>query len=142
MSNPPEILDDTFGTLSLFDEADDESVYFAEVPWNRGLYIQLFIHLEGKDHQKCIKNVKIIFSSVRDKEMQLFDKGMEYLTSNGFIGESDENNESFLNDTTVTSIEIFSNGEGQLVYLVMMVGSLAIEFSSDASFQDAQAIAG
>lgn len=139
MRSPSEIVDETFGVLSLI----DESAYFAEVPWNRGLNIRLFIHVDGENHRKCIGEAKSTFSSARNNEMELLSQGLDYLYSNGDIDKSDDDDLlSWLQDAAETSIEIYSNGEGRLVYLVMMVGTVIITFSHDARFQSAQAIAG
>lgn len=138
MESSSEIVDDTFGKLSIV----DESAYFAEVPWNRGLSIRLFIHVEGENHRKCIESAKSTFSSVRKNEMELFSRGMEFLTSIGAIDDPKDCEEIFLHNTAETSIELNSNGEGQLIYLAMMVGSLIIAFSHDATFQNAVVMAG
>lgn len=81
METSLEIVDKEFGRLSLV----DESVYLAEVPWNRGLDIQVFIHVEGEDYRKCIESTKNTFSLVRNNETKLFSQGIEYLTSIGAI---------------------------------------------------------
>ena len=60
----------------------------------------------------------------------------------GAISGPEDYEDLFLHNAAETSIELFSNGEGQLVYLVMMVGSLIITFSHDAKFQNAQAMPG
>jgi len=125
---PSETIDRTLGTLSLV----DETAYFAEVPWNRGLHIRLFIHIEDENYNNFIEDAKKIFLLVRENEQELFEQAAELIS----LG---ENAESFLDSATETSIEIYPSGEGALVYLVMMVGSLIIEFSSDASFKNAQA---
>lgn len=138
MGKYSEIVDETFGRLFLI----DESVYFAEVPWNRGLNIRLFILVEGENHRKCIGSARSTFFLVRKDEMELFNQGIEHLTFIGAIDGSEDYSESFLHDAAETSIEIYSNGEGRLVYLVMMLGSLIIEFSHDGSFRNAQAMAG
>jgi hypothetical protein len=138
MEDIPEIEDETFGRLSLV----DGSAYFAEVPWNRGVNIRLFIHVEGENHQKFIDRAKNTFSSVRKFELELLRKGIEHLISNDVIDDSDDYKDSFIHDAAETSIEIYSNGEGQLGYLVMMLGSLIIQFSNDALFQNAQVMTG
>ena len=74
--------------------------------------------------------------------MVLFRQGIEYLISVGLIEESGDYEENFLHDAAEISIEINSNGDGHLIYFVMMLGSLIIEFSHDGIFQNAQVMAG
>jgi hypothetical protein len=138
-SNPLEIVDETFGRLSL---ADKSTYYAAGVPWNRGLNIQLFIQVEHENYRKCLEIAKNTFSSVRSNEKELFRQGLEHLTSIDAISGDEDYIECFLHHAAETSIEIDPNGGGQLVYLVMMLGSLIIEFSHDASFQNAQVMVG
>lgn len=131
MEEPSEIVDAVLGELSLV----DESAYFAEVPWNREIHIRLFVHVDGKDHQRCIENAQKVFSTVRKNEMELFSRGID-------VVDADEWRDGFLNSAAETSIEIFSNGEGRLVYLLWMVGSLIIQFSRDAGFMEASVMPG
>ena len=138
MKNPSEIVDEILGRLSLV----DESTYFSEVPWNRGINIRLFIHVGGENHRKFIESAKTTLALVRKNEMALFSQGVKHLTEMGTISESEDYAESFLYSAAETSIEINSNGEGQLVYLVMMLGSLIVGFSHDANFQNAWAMTG
>jgi hypothetical protein len=138
MQNTSEIVDETFGKLFLV----DESTYSAEIPWNRGVNISLFIHVDGENLRKSIEIVKNTFSLVRNNEMDLFSQGVKYLTSIGAVSKDEDLMESFLSDAAETSIEISSKGEGQIAYLVMMLGSIIIEFSHDGTFQKAKAIAG
>lgn len=131
MEEPSEILDANFGKLSLV----DESAYFAEVPWNREINVRLFVHVDGKGHQRCIESAWEVFSAVRKNEMKLFRQGIDAV-------DADEWSDDFLNSAAETSIEIFSNGEGQLVYLLWMVGSLIVQFSRDAVFMEASVMPG
>ena len=131
MEEPSEIVDAVFGRLTVV----NESAYFAEVPWNRGIHIRLFIHVDGKDHQRFIESAREIFSAVRKNEMELFRQGIDVVGV-------DEWEDGFLNSAAETSIEIFSNGEGQLVYLLWMVGSLIVQFSRDAAFMEAWGMPG
>lgn len=131
MGEPSEIVDAIFGRLSLV----DESAYFAEVRWNRGIHIRLFLHVDGKDHQRCVENARKVFFNVRNNEMELFRQGID-------VVEASEWEDGFLNDEAETSIEIFPNGEGQLVYLLFMVGSLIVQFSRDAAFMEASVMPG
>ena len=131
MDEPPEIVDVNFGRLLLV----DESAYFAEVPWNRGINVRLFVHVDGKDHQRCIQSSWEVFSAVRKNEMELFRQGIDAV-------DADEWSDGFLNSAAETSIEIFSNGDGQLVYLSFMVGSLIVQFSCNAVFMDASVMPG
>jgi hypothetical protein len=131
MEEQAEIVDDTFGRLSLV----DESAYFGEVLWNREINIRLFVHVDGKDYRRCIESARGIFLAVRTNELTLFRQGIDVVGA-------DEWEDGFLNNAAETSIEIFSNGEGQLVYLLWMVGSLIIKFSRDAGFKEACVVPG
>jgi len=131
MEEPSEIDDAHFSRLTLI----DESAYFAEVPWNREINIQLFIHVDGKGHEQCIERAREVFSAVRKNEMELFRQGIDTV-------DADEWSDGFLNSAAETSIEIFSNGEGQLVYFLIMVGSLIVKFSRDAVFMEASVMPG
>ena len=131
MEEPLELVDAIFGKLSLV----DKSAYFAEVPWNRELDIRLFVHVDERDHQQCIESTREVFSAVRKNEMELFRQGID-------ATDAEEWSDDFLNSAAETSIEIFSNGEGQLVYLLWMVGSLIVHFSPDASFIEASVMPG
>jgi|GEM_PF-2085641 len=131
MEESLEIVDETFGKLSLV----DESAFFAEAPWNRGINIRVFIHVDRNDYQQCIERAREIFLAVRVNEKKLFRQGIKVTRAN-------EWKDGFLNNAAETSIEIFSNGEGQLVYLLFMVGSLIVEFSRDAVFKSAQGMPG
>ena len=138
MKIPSEIVDTTFGKLSLI----HDSAFFSEVPWSRELDIELVIHFNDENPILAVKNARNIFASVRENEIDLFNQGLKHLTSTGVISDPQEFKDSFLYSSEETSIEIFPNGDGQLVYLLMLVGSLIIEFSHDAKFQNARAIAG
>ena len=138
MRNPSEIVDETFGKLVLV----DEQAYFSEVSWNRGLDIRLYIHVDCEDYKKCIDDAITVFALVRKNEMELFNRGVKYLISRNEIVEDDDLGQLFLDSAAETSVEINSNGKGQLVYLVMMLGSLIIEFSHDAGFENARVIPG
>jgi len=131
MGNPSEIEDSFFGKLSLI----SDSVYFAQVPWNREIQIRLFIHVDGKDNQWFIDRAKRIFSAVRKNEIELYRQGID------LIGD-DQWEYEFLYNSAETSIEIFLNGEGGLCYFLFMVGSLIVEFSDDALFIGAEGIPG
>ncbi|WP_319587904.1 hypothetical protein [uncultured Desulfobulbus sp.] len=131
MREPSEIVDTNFGRLSLV----DESAYFAEVPWNRGIHIRLFVHVDGKDHQRCVENARKVFFEVQNNEMELLRQGIDFV-------EASEWESGFLNEEAEASIEIFSNGEGQLVYLLFMVGSLIVQFSREAAFMEASVMPG
>ena len=94
----------------------------------------MFIHVDRNDYQQCIERAREIFLAVRVNE-KTFRQGIKVTRAN-------EWKDGFLNNAAETSIEIFSNGEGQLVYLLFMVGSLIVEFSRDAVFKSAQGMPG
>lgn len=130
MKIPPEIFDTHFGKLSLV----DKSAFFAEVPWNRGLNIQLFVHFSDKDHQPCFERAWEVFSAVRKHEMEFLLKGVAETGG-------DECMDEFLhNEWMERSIEITPSGEGQLVYFLFMLGTLVVEFSHDAAYRRAWVI--
>ncbi len=95
-------------------ELVDESAYACEVSWNRDLAIRVFIHIEGQ---------------------AIFEEGAGR-TSLG------EHADDFLDSALDTSIEIYPNGSGTLVYLVMMGGTLTIELTPDCNCGDAQFLPG
>ena len=128
---PTKIVDSTFGKLKLI----DQTAYFSEVSWNRDLVIRIFIHIEGQNYAETIENAKKTFLLVREKEEAIFEQGAD-LTS---LGEYADN---FLNSAHETSIEIYPNGSGTLVYLVMMIGTIIIGFTSNGSFENAQIVSG
>jgi hypothetical protein len=109
MEEPLEIVDAILGGLSFV----DESAYFAEVLWNREIHIRLFVHVGENDHHRCIDVARDIFLAVRENEMELFGQGINLVGAQEWA-------DRFLNNSAETSIEIFSNGEGQLVYFLWM----------------------
>ena len=115
--------------------SNQTSLEYAEVPWNREIDIRLFVHVDGKDHQRRIESAREIFLAVRKNEMELFRRGIDEVGA-------EEWEDGFLNGAAETSIEIFSNGEGQIVYLLLMVGSLIVRFSRDAGFMEAWVMPG
>jgi hypothetical protein len=138
MENFTEIVDETLGRLSPV----GESAYLAEVSWNRDLRIRLFIHFDGGNHQKSIEKAKKILFLIRKKEIELFNQGVDYLASIGAICPDEDDLEVFLGDAAEISIEIYPNGEGRLVYFVIMLGTIIVQFSSDFMFQNAEVMAG
>ncbi len=131
MSLPAKIADKLFGKLKLV----DETAYFSEVSWNRDLDIRVFIHIEGQNYGEIIENAKKTFLLVREKEEAIFAQGADRTS----LGEYADN---FLNSAHETSIEIYPNGSGTLVYLVMMIGTLIIEFCSAGNLVNAQVMSG
>ena len=131
MSLPAEVADNFFGELELV----DESAYACEVSWNRDLAIRVFIHIEGQNYREVIENAKEQFLLVREKEEAIFEEGAGR-TSLG------EHADDFLDSALDTSIEIYPNGSGTLVYLVMMGGTLIIELTPDCNCGDAQFLPG
>lgn len=131
MDVPPKIVDANFGELSL----DDESTYFAEVPWKRGMSIRLFVNVAGKDHWRCLENAWELFSAVRKNERKLLRQGVhDASVDEACLGE-------FLdNELTERTIQICADGEGQINYYLFGLGTFIVWFSFDAVYMKALAI--
>ena len=131
MGEPSEIVDANFGKLSL----DDESTYFAEVPWKYGMSIRLFINVYKKNHRQCIERAWEVFSAVRKNELEILRQGISDVDVD--VACIDE----FLdNELTERTIQIFADGEGQINYYLFGLGTFMVSFSCDAAYIKALAI--
>ena len=133
MKPPKCIADANFGELSLV----DESAYSAEVSWGRELAIQLYIHFDGENHQRCIENAWEVFSAVRENEIEILRQAVAAAEVSELAFD-----EFCDNELVERVIEIWPNGEGQLAYFLFMLGSLSVLFSRDAVFKEAVAMPG
>ena len=109
--------------------------YTGETRWNRGKPITFIIHAEGENPQQCIKSASRVFLAIRKKEMELFRKGIDTV-------EGKEWKKGFLNDAAETSIEIFTNNEVHVAYLLWMVGTLLVKATRRGRFLGAEIIPG
>jgi hypothetical protein len=130
VSLPAKIADKFFGKLKLV----DESAYVSAVSWNRDLEMRVFIHIEGQNYGESIENAKKTFLMVREKEGDIFKQGADRTSLGSYA------DDFFQNSALEPSIEIHPNGSGTLLYFVMMVGSLIIEFTPECNCEHAQFI--
>jgi len=101
------------------------------------LVIQLYIHFDGENHQRCIENAWRVFSAVRENEMEILRQGVDAAEVSEFAMDEFRDNE-----LVERAIEIWPNGEGQLAYSLFMLGSFIVLFSRDAVFKEAVAMPG
>ena len=124
MNDHLKIIDVNFGELSL----EDESTYFAEVPWKCGMSIRLFVDVDGKDHRRCLERAWEVFSAVRKNEAELLHQGID---DAGVDAECI--NEFLDNEIVERNIQIFADGEGHINYYLFGLGTFMIWFSRDAA---------
>lgn len=138
MNIPQEIMDGALGTLELL----EETAYFTEISWSRDIEIRVFIHITSENYGSQIQNAKKMLPTLQNNEEKLLEEGVNYLLRSKTIDDSYDWNEMFLHNAAETSIEFNTDGSGHFVYLVMMAGSIIIEFDNDANFKAAEAIGG
>ncbi len=88
--------------------------------------------MKGAYKIELIKYWKL-YNNIKEKESELFQKAIKKTKLKEY------KDDFWYADI---SLEIFDNGEGHIVYLLFMVGTLIIEFAEDGSFEDAYLVGG
>ena len=91
--------------------------------------------IEEKIKMEAAKKAK-----VKKEEIELYSRGINYLTEKNIIDIDEEDKDMFLRtgpDYSEVNIKMDSNGAGAITYTVMMYGSITIEFDKDGNFEKA-----
>lgn len=112
----------------------EEGVYETELAWNHDLSIRIFLSVEDQELSEFLEKAKNTFLLIKEREEFFFEDCLESFDIDDF-------KDNFRETPDEISIEIRADGSGSLTYLVMMLGTLQIEFSEHGEYRAAHVIA-